>query len=167
MWSKEQVDFIKEYMDQYQFSKFLIEKDREVDNILYYIKDGFLDINAFSRFPEQLNLLKSNYENLTKKLENKKELLEKEYNKKNSIVSTIKTNTAPEIKEIYEKKYKKIIEHKKDLKLTFQNKTLTIFINQYVAKKKKMINTINKILKINYIIMLLSTSLYTVYLFVK
>jgi protein subunit release factor A len=149
-WSKEQLQFIEEYLDDFQYSIFLVEKENNIKDILFFFENGELNSDNFKDVKNDINKLeeiKTKYISLNKPFEE----LEKIIQVKKDKLKKMKDNVSDEtIKEIQEKYDKKIQENSYEY-LHFDSKKIKVSLTDFYKDIEKGLFTHNKIIFYNYI----------------
>jgi len=149
-WNKEQLEFIEEYLDDFQYSIFLVEKENNIKNILFFFENGELNSSNFKDVIEDINKLEE--------IKDKYILLEKPFSELELIIQTKKDklqkmqdNVSNEtIKDIQLKYEEKIKENSYEY-LHFDSKKIKTKLTSFYESIEKDLSRHNKIIFYNYI----------------
>jgi hypothetical protein len=161
-WNEEQIEFLKEYLDDFQFSLFLLKKEEEIDSIDYFFNTGNLNWENFKDLEDKIDLLKidsKEYINNPKNFNN----IDKILNYKNKLILDIEKNIDNENILKIEEKYKNDILDNQSFFIRVDKNILIKYKNKYIEKLKEKIVFHHKILLFNYYAITL-IMLYVIYL---
>jgi len=150
-WNKEQLEFIDEYLDDFQYSIFLVEKEVEIKNILFFFQNGELNSDNFKDIKkdvEKLEDIKTKYITMETPFSELEEIINSKKNKINTIRENVSDTTITKIKEKYERKK----EENSYEYLHFDSEKIKISLTEYYKEIEKGLNTQNKIIYYNYLI---------------
>jgi len=152
-WNEEQLNFMSNYLDDFQFSIFLLEKENEIEDINYFFNKGELNFENFEDIKVKLNSTKNiveDYISLKLPFQSLIDTIKKKEDKINLVLNNISNETIKKIEDTYEK-------------TILNNEVYYLDFNNEILEKKtkeislNIINNISqhyKIILINYFIIL-------------